>query len=32
MAKESKTASWEEIEPKYRQRIKRLHTLNNVAF
>jgi len=32
MAKETKTASWEEIEPKYRQRIKRLHTLNNVAF
>lgn len=32
MGKESKTASWEEIEPKYRQRIKRLHTLNNVAF
>ncbi|MBQ3733411.1 MAG: hypothetical protein II859_05560 [Bacteroidales bacterium] len=32
MEKETKTASWEEIEPKYRQRIKRLHTLNNVAF
>jgi uncharacterized membrane protein YjdF len=32
MGKESKTASWEEIEPRYRQRINRLHTLNNVAF
>jgi uncharacterized membrane protein YjdF len=32
MEKETKTASWEEIEPKYRQRIKRLHTLNKVAF
>ena len=32
MEKETKMASWEDIEPKYRQRIKRLHTLNNVAF
>jgi hypothetical protein len=32
MEKETKTTSWEEIEPKYRQRIKRLHTLNKVAF
>jgi len=32
MQKETNKANWEEIEPKYRQRIKRLHTLNNVAF
>lgn len=32
MNKETQKISREELEPKYRQRIKRLHTLNNVAF
>ena len=32
MGKEKLQLSWEEIEPKYRQWIKRMHTLNKVAF